>query len=172
MTHGLRKLTLTAHVVASLGWLGAVACVLALALVALTSEEMPTVSAAYLGTNVIWRFVILPLSFAALATGVIQAVGTPWGLLRYYWVATKFLLTTGMVMLLLLHTSSLLPGLLAAAADPSSSHASSFHHSGMEPRIHLVVVCVGTLFLLLVNTVLSIYKPWGRTGSDKASFAS
>lgn len=164
MKPGLRKLTLTAHVVVSAGWLGAAAGVLALGIAGLVSEEARTVSAAYLGTEVIWRFVIVPLSFAALATGLIQALGTQWGLFRHYWVLAKFLLTSGAVILLLLHTSSLLPAIIAAATDPSSgAHPSGAHHGGLPPRVHLVVASGGTLLLLLVTTTLSVYKPWGNT---------
>jgi hypothetical protein len=34
-------------------------------------------------TNLISRFVIIPTCFAALATGLLQTLGTPWGLFRY-----------------------------------------------------------------------------------------
>lgn len=164
MRPGLRKLVLTAHVAVSVGWLGAAAGVLALGIAGLVAEEARAVSAAYLGTEVIWRFVIVPLSLAALATGLIQALGTQWGLFRHYWVLTKFVLTSSAVVLLLLHTSSLLPALVAAATDPSSSvDSSGAHHGGMPPRVHLVVAAGGTLLLLLVTTTLSVYKPWGRT---------
>jgi hypothetical protein len=39
MTPGLRKLALTAHIVSSVGWLGAVAGFLALAIAGLTSQD-------------------------------------------------------------------------------------------------------------------------------------
>ena len=164
MKPGLRRLALTAHIAVSVGWFGAAAAVLALAIVGLGADEVRTASAAYLGTDAIWRFVIVPLSLAALVTGAIQALGTQWGLSRHYWVITKLVLTSGAVMLLLLHTSSLLPALVAVAADPSSgANASGAHHGGMSPRVHLVVAAGGTLLLLLATTTLSVYKPWGRT---------
>lgn len=169
MIPALRKVVLTTHVVVSVGWLGAAAGVLALGITGLTSEDARTVSAAYLGTEVIWRFVIIPLSLAALVTGLVQALGTQWGLFRHYWVLAKFVLTTVAVILLLLHTSSLLPALTAAATDASANAHSSGAHGGMPPRIHLVVAAGGTLLLLLATTTLSIYKPWGKTrhGRDK-----
>jgi len=175
MMPALRKLVLTTHVVVSVGWLGAAACVLALGITGLASENARTASAAYLGTEVIWRFVIIPLSLAALVTGLIQALSTQWGLFRHYWVLAKFLLTSGAVILLLLHTSSLLPALVAAATDASSgAHSSGAHHGGMPPRVHLVVAAGGTLLLLLATTTLSIYKPWGKTrrGRDKVDAAT
>jgi len=48
MTLGLRKFALTAHVTFSVGWLGAVAGFLALAIAALTSQNAQTVRGTYL----------------------------------------------------------------------------------------------------------------------------
>ena len=164
MTPTLRKLLLTTHIVVSVGWLGAVACVLILAIAGLTSEDVPTVHAAYGATTVIWRFVIVPFSLTALLIGTVQAVVTPWGLLRHTWVLTKFILTLGTVLLLLLHTGSLLPAISSLATDmPTGPHPSGGHHGGLPPDVHLVVAAGGTLLVLLATTTLSIYKPGGRT---------
>jgi hypothetical protein len=125
----------------------------------------------YEATDVIWSSVIVPLSLAALVTGVIQGLGTQWGLFRHYWVLTKFIITVAAVLLLLLHTNSLLPALARAAIDGSAvvidGHAHA--HGGMPPRVHLVVAAGGTLALLLVTTALSIYKPWGKTNFERRS---
>ena len=51
MTASLRKFALTAHVTCSVGWLGAVAGFLALAVTGLTSPDAQMVRAAYLGTS-------------------------------------------------------------------------------------------------------------------------
>src|SRR3981081_2425986 len=47
------------------------------------------------------RFVIVPLAFASLLSGLIQSLGTPWGLFRHYWVLVKLLLTTFATIVLL-----------------------------------------------------------------------
>jgi hypothetical protein len=47
-------------------------------------------------------FVILPLSTASLVTGIVQAVGTTWGLVRHYWVLFKLVLTVVATAVLLL----------------------------------------------------------------------
>src|SRR5262245_52468666 len=145
MTPRLRKLALTAHIVVSIGWLGAAASVLVLAITGLTSENASTIAAAYGGAELIWRFAILPFSVAALLTGLIQALGTPWGLFRHYWVLTKFAITLGAVLLLFLHTQSLLPAL--SAADGSAASHVAHSHGGLPPRVHLVVAASGTLLL-------------------------
>jgi len=66
MTPSIRKLALTAHVTASLGWLGALAVFLAHALASLLSQDEQTVRAASLAMGIAAWFVILPLSLAAL----------------------------------------------------------------------------------------------------------
>ena len=95
MTLRLRKLALTAHITFSVGWLGAVVAYLALAIVGLTSRDAQIVRAAYLSMELIGWFVIVPFSLAALLTGLVQSLGTQWGLFRHYWILVKFLLTTG-----------------------------------------------------------------------------
>jgi hypothetical protein len=56
----LRKFALTAHVTASVGWLGAVAAFLTLAVVGLTSRDTQKVCAAYVAMEVTCWFVIVP----------------------------------------------------------------------------------------------------------------
>jgi hypothetical protein len=73
----LRKVALTAHVVSSVGWLGAVAAFLALAVAGLTSQDAQMVRAAYLAMESIAWFVFVPLCVASLLTGLVQALGTP-----------------------------------------------------------------------------------------------
>jgi hypothetical protein len=102
MTPGLHKLALTAHVTSSVGWLGAVGGFLALAVAGLTSQDVQMVRAAYIATELITWFVIVPLAFASLLTGLVVSLGTQWGLFRHYWVVVKFMLTIGATLLLLL----------------------------------------------------------------------
>jgi hypothetical protein len=67
VTPGLRKLALTAHVTSSVGWLGAVAGFLALAVAGLTSEDAQMVRAAYLAMELTGWFVIVPLRIQLVA---------------------------------------------------------------------------------------------------------
>src|SRR5688500_18141373 len=103
MSPQLRKLSLTAHVTFCVGWLGAVAAYLAPAIAGLAGRDGQTISAAYLSMELIIRFVIIPLSLAALVTGLIQSLATEWGLFRHYWIAVKFVLTVVAVVVLLGH---------------------------------------------------------------------
>jgi hypothetical protein len=102
MTPALRKANLTADITFSVGWIGAVAAFLALGIAGLTSKDAEVVRSAYLAMKVTAWFVIVPLAFASLLTGIVQSLGTKWGLLRHYWVLTKFFLTSFATIVLLL----------------------------------------------------------------------
>jgi hypothetical protein len=157
LTPRLRKVTLTAHVVASVGWLGAVVAYLILAITGLTGSDTQAVRAAYISMEVIGWTVLVPLALAALATGLVQSLGTEWGLFRYYWVLAKFLLTVGAVTVLLLHMPAV--SRMAGVAAEVPLAGLDFR----EPRVQLVVHAVGGLLVLLTATSLSVFKPWGRT---------
>jgi hypothetical protein len=153
----LRKLALTAHVTTSVGWLGAVASFLALALAGLASQDEETVRAAYLAMDLTTWFVIVPLSIASLLTGLVQSLGTSWGLFRHYWVLIKLLLTVVATFLLLVHTQPITFMATVVVATPLSGA------DLREVRMQLVFDAGAALLLLLVVTALSVYKPRGLT---------
>ena len=154
----LRKLALTAHVATSVGWLGAVAGVLGLAIAGVASEEAQTVRAVYVAMEVTGWFVLVPLALASLLTGIVQSLGSKWGLVRHYWVVVKLFITLFATVVLLLYTQTL--GYLADVATrtpPSPADLdllrtpSVLLHSGVA------------LLLLLAATTLAVYKPPGMT---------
>ena len=155
MTPGLRKFALTAHVVSSVGWLGAVAAFLALAVVGLTSQDGETVRAVYVAAEPITWFVLVPLSFASLLTGLVQSLGTAWGLFRHYWVLFKLVINLFATVVLLMYTQTV--RFFADVAGESSADLAALQgrtfvlHSG------------AALVLLLVATTLAVYKPRGMT---------
>ncbi len=157
MTPRLRKLALTAHVVSSVGWLGAVACSLALAIAGLTSRDAQMVRAAYLAMVLTAWFVIVPLSLASPLTGIVQSLGTPWGLFRHYWILVKFLITIPATVILLLHMQPI--GHLARVVAETTLASGDL----AGQRIKLVTSAGAALLVLLVATALSVFKPWGMT---------
>ena len=157
MTPRLRKFALTAHVTSSVGWLGAVAGFLALAVAGLTSQDALMVRAAYLAMELTSWFVIVPLSLASPLTGLVQSLGTTWGLFRHYWVLAKLLITIPASIVLLLHMQPI--GRIAGVAAETT--LSSGDLGGL--RIQLVANAGAALLVLLVATTLSVYKPRGRT---------
>src|SRR5919197_1787040 len=99
----LHKVALTAHVTSSVGWLGSVAGFLVLAITGVTSQDSEMVRAAYLAMELVAWYVIVPLSLASLLTGLVQALGTKWGLFRHYWIVFKLIINLAATLLLLVH---------------------------------------------------------------------
>ncbi|HEY9388854.1 MAG TPA: DUF2269 domain-containing protein [Mycobacteriales bacterium] len=157
MKPGLRRVALTAHVAASVGWVGSVLAFLALAVAGLTSQDGQTVRSAYLAAELVTWWVIVPLSLASLLTGLVQSLGTTWGLFRHYWVSVKFLLTVPATVVLLVHTRPI--GRLARAVQQTTLSDGDL----TWPRTQLVIAPVAALVVLLVTTALAMYKPGGLT---------
>lgn len=157
MTPPIRKLTLTAYVTASVGWLGALAVFLAHALASLISQDEQMVRAASLAMGLTAWFVIMPLSLASLITGLVQALGTAWGLFRHYWILFKLLLTAvaTIVLLLKLEPISYLADVAAEATFSSTDL--------IGLRTSLMVHAAGGLLVLLAAAALAVYKPAGMT---------
>jgi hypothetical protein len=155
LTTRLRKLALTAHVVSSVGWLGAVTAFLALSIAGLTSKDPLTVRGAYLVMELTGWVVLVPLSLASLATGLVCSLGSAWGLFRHYWVLFKLVinLVATIVLLLYMQTLDYLGDVAAATAMTSRAL------SDPSPTLH----AAAALLLLLVATTLAIYKPRGMT---------
>jgi len=153
----LRKLTLTLHVVASVGWIGAVASFLALAVTGFVSPEIELVRASYIAMDLTYRWVVIPLGLASLVSGLVSSLITEWGLFRYYWVLVKILMTIPAVVLMLVHMQQVgyLAGTVAAAVF------SSAETTGL--RAQLIAYACAAWLVLLAATVLSMYKPRGRT---------
>lgn len=152
----LRKLNLAAHISISVGWLGAVVVFLALAITGLNSQNTQLVRACLLAMKISAWFVILPFCLTALATGIVQAAWTKWGLFRYYWIVVKLFLTLGSTILLLLHLQPI-NELANAALQPA------FSHSENAPKIiDLIAKSGAAILVLLFITTISFYKPWGK----------
>lgn len=99
--------------------------------------------------------VIVPLAGASLLTGVMQSLGTAWGLFRYYWVIAKLLITVLATGLLLVHMQPV--GHLADAAARAAL-------DGVKAvRIQLLADAVAAAVALLTAAGLSVFKPRGVT---------
>ncbi|MGN9843644.1 hypothetical protein ACTMTI_36520 [Nonomuraea sp. H19] len=148
----IRKIVLTAHVATSAGWVGAVLAYLALDITAGSSQDVHTVRGAYAGMGVIVVYVIVPLALASLIIGIVNALGTSWGLFRHYWVLVKLLLTVFATTILLIETQT-----VSYLAQAATSNADPRELPGTLPH------SVGGLVVLLIVVVLSVFKPRGVT---------
>ena len=148
----LRKAVLTTHVVTSVGWLGAVVAYLVLDVTAVTSRDADLVRSAYGAMELVVVSTIVPLALATVVIGVVNALGTTWGLFRHWWVIVKLLLTLVATAVLLLQVPTIrtLAESAGSGADPRDLPGTLGHS-------------IGGLLVLVIVTVLSTYKPRGLT---------
>ena len=151
----IRRLTFATHVTSSAGWVGAVLVFLALASIALISEDERTVRGAYLVMAPAAWLVLVPLAHASLLSGIVLSLGTPWGLFRHYWVVLKLAITVSSTIILLIYMGTFRQ-MAGVAADPVVQLGVIRNPS---PVVHAALA----LILLLIATWLAVYKPFGLT---------
>jgi hypothetical protein len=154
MTPGVRKLVLVVHLTSSLGWVGAVVAYDALGVAAVTNRDPAMVRAAWIAMELMGWSVIVPLALAALVTGLLISLGTSWGLFRHYWVLISLALTILATVILILHMPSVSSTAVVARGADSDRLAQLGGDLGHG---------IGGLLVLLVITVLNVYKPQGLT---------
>ena len=142
------------HVVASVGWLGAVAATLVLAIAGVAGDDVQTVRAVYPALEVMGWYALVPLSLASLVSGLVVSLAGRWGLLQHYWVVTKLVINVVASVVLLLYMRT-----LGALADTAGSGAELAAVRSSSPVLH----AGAALMLLLAAAVLSVFKPAGRT---------
>ncbi len=128
---------------------------MALEVTALTSGD-PAVQggiAAAMGALASW--VLIPVVFTSLVTGLVLALSTPWGLVRHWWVLAKCgialtLTATGLALML-----PRLDRIIAGDGEPV--------------QMQTLLVRSLALILLLAATGLSVIKPWGKTPHGRAA---
>lgn len=150
----VRKLLLAVHLTCSIGWVGAVFAYLVLALAVPSSNRVETIRSAWIGMELIGWYAVVPLAVSTVATGLLLALGTRWGLLRHYWVLVSFVGTTVLAVVLLLHMPT-----VSSQADLART-ASPQHLAEMGSDIPHAAI---GLVLLTAILVLNIYKPRGLT---------
>jgi len=143
----MRKLVLTVHIIVSVGLLGDSAGYLAVAIRGAAAAD-PTVAHASFEMLRMFAFVFgIPLSFAALLTGLLLGLGTGWGVFRYPWVTTKLLLILSVIAVGALVLDSGMSAMLTGSG-------------GAEGQ--LIAGAAYDVIALVVATVLAVFKPGGR----------
>lgn len=145
-----RRAVLTAHILVSVGLLGEVSAFLAIAVRAAGADDAALASAAYDLLATLQLLFGIPLSLAALATGLTLGLGSKWGVLRYPWVMIKLAL---IVSVILMGALVLGPAVDAIRAGDGS----------VEARI--LAGAAWDVVALVVATALSVYKPGRRRRS-------
>lgn len=146
---GARRSLLTLHLVTAVGMIGVSVVLLVLGVAGLRGADPATI---YPAMHLAGAAALTPLVLAALATGVLQALWTGYGLFRRWWVTTKLVVTVALTGAALLVA---VPG-LGRAADAATTPGQEV--SVAQQVVSTVTPSVAALLMLLA-TALGVFKP-------------
>ena len=152
----VRRGVLTAHIIFSVGLLGDSAGFLAVAIRGSTTNDPNLARASWELLNMFSLLFGIPLSFAALLTGLTLGLGTKWGVLRHQWVTIKLLLIVSVMV-------------VGGVVISPASEAMRTGIGGGETR--LIGAAIYDVLALATATALSVYKPgrgWRRAPKTSA----
>lgn len=141
-----RKVALVGHVLSSVGWFG-VAVAIVGCVVAAKVTAQPSFAHALYRVVAASGWLSVPAGLVAAATGALLGLGTKYGLIRYWWVVVKILITIAVVI-----TDALLVSAVAGDVAATGRPTPALYGS---TSAHIVV--------LTIAAVLSVIKPRGLT---------
>ncbi|MGW0737863.1 PDR/VanB family oxidoreductase [Streptomyces sp. NPDC002851] len=152
-----RKLTLALHISTSVGWMGLSLSMATLAVIGYFTTDPGVAEGAYYAMYVFDETTVSIVGLASLITGVLLGTGTPWGLLRHWWVVVKGSIALFMLVFAWAYTHPLVITAAEQAGEARGGYTPSTEGT-------ILLWTVPPLFVLLVYaSIISVYKPWGRT---------
>src|SRR5215207_3631828 len=152
----MRKGVLIVHIVSAGVWIGIDVVMAVFIFTALLANDDNTKALCFRALELFAVWPLLTAGLLCLATGILLGLGSRYGLVRYWWVATKLALNLVLSTLVLV---ALRPGVVELAdegrrwedGEPASLATGT-----------LVFPPIVSTTAVLVAMVLSIFKPWGR----------
>ncbi|PYI53865.1 hypothetical protein [Paenibacillus flagellatus] len=155
-----KKALLTLHIVFSGILLGCMVVFLILNITAAATSDPRVFQACYTVMLVLARSSVRASTIGAVVTGVLLSVLTHWGLVRYYWIIAKELLTLLSigVGLVGIYVWSLRAFELSETAGMNALHDPGF----LANRLYLFTGVALQIVSLVALLALSVFKPWGK----------
>ena len=167
LTPATRKTVMVLHAITGISWMGVDIALFVLLMTARTTDDPALVVSGFNAIRIIVPVAVPPLSLGILVTGLILGLGTPWGLIRYWWVLVKLILSLIMTALVFLSLVPAINSIPVLSATPMSADAVRASLGSLPTQ--LMFPPVVSFLMLGVATILSIFKPWRRTPWSRES---
>jgi hypothetical protein len=161
----MRKLLIVLHAVFGIGWMGVDVALFVLLVGARTANTAIDAISGYTAVSRIVPIAVPPLCLGVLCTGLLLGWGTPWGVLRHWWILIKLVLSVAMTILVF---GALLPAIHGMPDIRTCQTADAVRERLGPAGVQLMFPPTVSFALLGVATVLSIFKPKGLTPWTKA----
>ena len=148
----VRLSLLCVHVLTSVAWLGAIVAFLVFAMKGRSAFDAAELAMCATALQWLGWWLVVPLCFAAFASGIVQSVISGWGLIQHYWVLIKLLAMIFATVLLMVHMK-IVDELGRTPLVPGTA-ASLFSSLAFDAAL--------ATLLGVILTAFSIFKPPGR----------
>lgn len=165
LTRWQRNLLLTIHIMFSGIMLGNMAIFLVLNITAAATGDPDLFRACWRIMNVLADSSVRASTIGAVVTGVLLSVLTHWGLVRYYWIIAKELLTIGAIAVNFIGMHGWT--LKALRLTESAGLGAWQHPDFADIRLTLFIGIGFQIAALAAMFLLSVYKPWGKRAARK-----
>ncbi len=155
-----RKWLLAAHVSFAALWTGTVLSIFLLSWRNTHSTNAQALYALNYAINILDDYVVIPSAIGSVLTATFLCWMTNYGFTKFYWVITKWILTTGLVVF---GTFWLFPWANTAENISSEEGLQAFLNSiySFDAQGVLIGSVIQVVFLICVISI-SVLKPWGR----------
>jgi hypothetical protein len=151
-----RKIVLVLHIVSVGAWIGIDVVMAVVVFTAVLSDDVDTKSLCYRILELITVWPLLIAGLVCLASGVVLGLGSRYGLVRYWWVATKLALNLALTTMVVIALRPLVADAGRVGAHLAAGQAAP---AGVANLIYPPIVSPAALVFAVV---LAVFKPWGR----------
>jgi len=152
-----KKWLLVLHLIFSAIMLGTSVVLLILSITAATVHEPGVLLACYTSMHVLSETSMRASTIGTIVTGILLSVWTHWGLLKYYWIIAKEVLTAATI---LLGPIGIYMWTLRGIALIDSPNQGAF----IANSLYLFIGIGLQIASLVAMFVISVFKPWGKRG--------
>lgn len=151
-----RKATLVLHIASAGVWLGLDAVMATLVVTSVATSDSRTRAVTYRALEFVTVWPMTVAGLTCLLSGVVLGLGTPYGLLRYWWVAAKLAINIAL--------STLVLFALRPSITEFTERGNALLDGNEVPSTlgDLAFPPIVSTTALLAAIALSVFKPWGK----------
>ena len=153
-----RKAVLTTHIASAVALLGTTAGLSIMGARTAGSDDHRQAHAVYDVMSLLTVSLGIPLSFIALASGVLLATTAKWGLFGYWWVTAKLALLVAVIVIGATVTGASIDTMLDVTEREAPAASGT--------RWTLVAAAATQAAMVLAASALSIFRPGGRIRAE------
>ncbi|WP_264308966.1 hypothetical protein [[Leptolyngbya] sp. PCC 7376] len=162
-----RHWLLSFHIGFAALWTGTVSSLFLLSFRNMSSDNADILFALNSAINLLDEYLVIPAAIGSVLTATLLCWTTNYGFTKFYWVISKWFLTSGLV---IFGTFWLFPWGNAAERISVTEGSNAFANSvyAFDAKGVLIGSIIQAVFLLMIIGI-SVIKPWGRRPIKKQS---